>query len=175
MVLVKLKRCKTCNNFIFHSLVLCERLGKNLLGNLNLNIYLMSWISLSTKPHGLSLNKKSLQVTLLKKVQTPKESSSQNLTETINNLLVVISSNCRKLQSWKKLKHTILGCSQLFCQTKGNFSFLPSLCVSIRQTRFHIIYVLWVLTFPHGFNSLSLRFCINWPVPQQVKPWSFLG
>lgn len=88
-MLMKLKGCKTCNNFIFHSLVLCERLGKNLLEPLNLNIYCVSWIGLSTKPHSLSLDKGSLQVTMLKKVQTQRESTPQSLTETINTLLMV--------------------------------------------------------------------------------------
>jgi len=65
-VLMKLKGCKTRNNFISHSLGLCQRLGKNVLGTFNLNIYLISWIGLSTKSHSLSLEKGSLQVTMLK-------------------------------------------------------------------------------------------------------------
>ena len=86
---MKLKGCKTCNNFIFHSLVLCKRLGKNLLGLFNLNIYLSCWISLSTKSRSLSLDKGSLWVTMLKKVQTQRESTPQNFTEAINTLPMV--------------------------------------------------------------------------------------
>lgn len=171
---MKLKDCKIWNKHILHSLVLCERFGKNLLGPLNLNIYLISWINFSTKSHGLSLDKGSLWVTVLKKVQIQRESTPQNITGTINCLSMVewlrLSSGDQfQNKEYYKTEIEVLGHSWIFCQMKEMLSLRLSLLIA--PTHFHTIYAVLVLTFLYGFHCISFRFPIYWPKPfsQQIK------
>lgn len=170
---MKLKGCKTWKKLLFHSLVLCERLGKNFLGSLNLHIYVISWISFPKKSHLLSLDKASFWVTMLKKVQTQRKSTAQNTT--INSLRMVewlILSSGYQLQNkeyYEVVEIEVRGYSWLFCQIKEMLSLLFSLDCT-RTTHFHTVYVLLVLTILYGFSYISFRFSIYWhkPFSQQI-------